>query len=308
MKLVFIGTPDFACPSLQAIYDDGAFDIAAVITQPNKPSGRGLALKEPPVRVLAKKLNLPILQPEKIKLALPQIMALKPEIIVVAAYAQIIPEAILSLPKYGCLNVHASLLPKYRGAGVIQAPILNNDSKSGVTIMLMDKTLDTGPILTQAEISLGKGETAGSLSDKLSALGAELLIPTINDWIADKIKPVAQDNSQASYVGLVGKQDGLVDWQRKAVYLERFVRAMSPWPGAWTWLKGRQVKIIEVNQKILPLDSYKPGKLFVYNNNLAVQCGEQALVIEKLKLAGKPEITGVDFINGHKDLVGLILG
>ncbi len=308
IKTIFIGTPDFALPALKALTRDTDFLVKAVITQPDMPAGRKLVPTPPPVKELALRYKLEVWQPQKVIQVLDNLRELEPDVIVVAAYAQIIPEAILNLPKYGCINIHPSLLPKYRGASPVQAAILNGDEITGVTIMQMDKTMDTGPILAQDKLPIVKHETTASLLVKTAALGAKLLTPTIKQYIKGKIKPQDQDNSQATYVKIFDKQDGLIDWQKSAAAIERMVRAFTPWPSAWTWVKGKQLKIVEVEPMPLDFDTYKPGKTFVYNNSLAVQCGQQALLIKRLKLEGKNEISGEDFVRGYKDFLGAVLG
>jgi methionyl-tRNA formyltransferase len=308
IKVIFVGTPEFAIPSLQSLLRNTDFKVEAVITQPDMPVGRKQVLTAPPVKLLAQECGIPVLQPQKISQITDQIRALQPDVIVVVAYAQIIPESILNIPKYGCVNVHGSLLPKYRGASVIQAAILNNESKSGITIMLMDTNLDTGPILSQTEISLDKNITADQLYDQLSALGGKNLTHTLKEYISGKIKPQAQDNSQASYVRQLKKQDGLIDWTKSAAEIECFIRAMNGWPSAWTWVKGKQLKIINVQRQPIEINAQKPGKTFTYNNGLAVQCGQDSLIIFGLQIEGKKEMTTQEFLNGNKDFVGSILG
>ena len=237
-----------------------------------------------------------------------QIRALQPDIIMVVAYAQIIPKDILDIPKYGCLNIHGSLLPKYRGSAVIQAPLLNGDHETGITIMLMDEHLDTGPILRQIKIKIEPEETAQSLSNKLAKLGGNLSTTTIKDYLAGKIKPQAQNENQSNYVKKITKADGLIDWSKSAIEIERFVRAMNIWPSAWTWIKGKQLKIVKVQHQVIPINSQKIGKTFLYNKGLAVQCGQDALIVEKLQMEGKKELTSQEFLNGNKDFVGSILG
>ncbi|MDP3043507.1 MAG: methionyl-tRNA formyltransferase, partial [bacterium] len=242
IKTIFIGTSDFGIPALRALAKDKQFEIIAVITQPDKPTGRKQILTPPPIKAEAEKYQIPIFQPEQIKNLQTEISAqgecasgaknLKSDIIIVAAYAQIIPEEILNLPKYGCINIHGSLLPKYRGAACVQAAILNGDGQTGVTIMKMDKGLDTGPILWQDKINIESRDTAGALYEKLSRLGAKILPIVIKKYIAGVIKPIAQDNARASYVKRLKKQDGLIDWAKSAVEIERFIRAMAPWPSA----------------------------------------------------------------------------
>lgn len=308
IKTIFVGTPEFALPALKALSRDTDFLVKAVITQPDMPSGRKLIPAPPPVKELALRYKLEVLQPQKIIQVLDVLRAMGPDVIVVAAYAQIIPEAILNLPKYGCINIHPSLLPKYRGASPVHAAILNGDQTTGVSIMLMDKTFDTGPILAQEKLAIAANETTLSLLEKTAELGAKLLTPTIKQYIKGQIQPLPQDNSQASYIHMFEKKDGLIDWTKSAAEIERLVRALGHWPSAWTWIKGKQLKIIEVASEPLDFNTYKPGKTFVYNNSLAVQCGQDALLIKHLKLEGKNTISGAAFVRGYKDLLGAVLG
>jgi len=209
------------------------------------------------------------------------------------------------------------VLPKYRGASCVQAAILNGDAETGVTVMKMDKGLDTGPVLAQAAIEIAPDDTAGSLYEKLSELGAKMLPDTLKKYIAGEIKPRAQNNSISSYAGLLAKQDGKIDWKKSAVEIERFVRAMSPWPSAFAIIDGRRqtadgsnnkiLKVLEVNYNILKINNYKTGELFLHDGNLAVQCGKDALIIKKLQLEGKKEMTAEEFLRGYKSLVGSIL-
>ncbi|MFH0951154.1 MAG: methionyl-tRNA formyltransferase [bacterium] len=309
IRTIFLGTPDFALPSLQALCRDTDFEVLAVITQSDMPVGRKQELQETPVKTLAKQSKIKnIWQPQKITQILDNIRELKPDVLVVAAYAQIIPQVILDIPQYGCINVHGSLLPKYRGAAVVSAPILNNDQTSGITIMLMDANLDTGPILRQAEISLTPIETAVSLYNKLADLGGKIINQTIKDYIAKKIEPQVQDNSQASYVKRLKKEDGIIDWNKPAKEIECFVRAMFDWPSAWTWTKGKQLKILAVEPTTVEINIHKVGKTFLYNNQLAVQCGQDAIIIKQLQLEGKNILSAKEFLNGQPDFVGNILG
>jgi len=305
IRTIFIGTPDFGIPAFKALIKDEQFAIIAVITQPDKPINRKQILTPLPIKVEAEKYKIPIWQPKQISNF--QFPISNIDLIIVIAYAQLIPEKILSIPKYGCINVHGSLLPKYRGAAVIQAPILNGDKQTGITIMKMDKGLDTGPILAQAKINIKTTETAETLYDKLSQLGADLLLDTLKKYIAGKIKPRPQDATRASYVHQLKKKHGLIDWSKPAVEIERFVRAMTSWPSAWTWWQDKRIKIVSVQQKPLQINSYKPGKTFIYNNGLAAQCGKDALIIKKLQLEGKKEMDSEEFLRGHQDFVGSVL-
>jgi len=307
-KIAFVGTPKFAVPSLTALLNDNRFEIKAVISQPDMPSGRSMELTPTPVKVLAEANKIPVFQPQKISQIIDELRAMELDAIVVVAYAQIIPESVLNLPKFGCINVHGSLLPKYRGASVLQAPILNNEEESGVTIMLMDKTLDTGPILKQRSVKLSAEETAETLSETLSSLGSEILADTIVKYFEGEIKPQAQDNSLANYVGRLEKKDGIIDWSLDAKKIECFSRAMFPWPSAWTWLSGKQVKILKVDPLIIPINSQKPGKTFIYNSNLAVQCGHDSIIVRKLQLEGKKPMAAEEFLRGYNDFIGTILG
>lgn len=328
IKTVFIGTPDFAVPSLRALINDTRFEVAAVVTQPDKKVGRKQILTPPPVKVETLKHNVNFFQPNKIENLKSEILKLKPDIIIVAAYAQIMPKSILEIPKYGCINIHASLLPRYRGASPIQAAIMNGDGESGITIMRMEKKVDTGPILTQMSIKILPDDTSGSLYKKLSELGAEILIPSLVGYTKGEIKPIPQDEQKASYAGLIKKKDGRIDWNKSAEEIERFVRAMNPWPGAFASLKIKNqkspastseagqakiknnnqiLKIIEVEFQPLKINNYKAGEIFLYNNKLAVQCGKDSLIIKKVQLEGKKALPAQEFIRGQKDLIGKFL-
>lgn len=307
-RLIFVGTPKFSVPCLKALLDDARFEVVAVITQPDMPAGRSMELTSPPVKIVASSYGLKIYQPPKISHIIDDLRELAPDVIVVVAYAQIIPESILNLPAFGCVNVHGSLLPKYRGASVLQAPIMNGDTVTGVTIMLMDKTLDTGPMLCQAEYHMKSNETADSLAIALSELGAKTLPNTLADYLNGSITPQEQDNTLANYVGRLEKKDGIIDWLSSAKNIEQFVRAMTSWPSAWTWIAGKQLKILEVDPHVVEINSQKPGKTFLYNSCLAVQCGTDSLLVRRLQLEGKKPMTSEEFIRGYKDFIGSVLG
>ncbi|MEI6597376.1 MAG: methionyl-tRNA formyltransferase, partial [bacterium] len=282
-KIIFIGTAEFGLPAFLALIKDGNFEIILVITQPDKPIGRKQVVTSSPIKIAAEKNNITILQPEHIIDIKEKISLLAPDLIIVVAYAQLIPEEILNLPKYGCLNLHASLLPKYRGAAIIQAAILNGDKQTGLTVIKMDKGLDTGPILEQTVIDINDEDTAGTLYDKLSKVSSDFIIGTIKKYLSGKIIPKTQSSDQTSYAKVLTKSDGLINWSKPAEHLEKFIRAMNPWPVAWTWQDGKQIKIISTQKKIIEINSYKPGKTFKYNNGLAVQCGRDALIITNLQ-------------------------
>lgn len=308
VKIIFIGTSNFGLPAFTALIKDGELEVILVVTQPDKPVGRKQIITSPPVKIAAEKNNITVLQPEHIIDIKEKILLLKPDLIIVAAYAQLIPEEILNLPKYGCFNLHASLLPKYRGSAIIQAAILNGDRESGLTIIKMDKGLDTGPILSQLPVAISDEDTAEILYNKLSEAGAEFLIATVKKYLAGKIAPQAQNSAQASYAKELSKGDGLINWSKPALTLERFIRAMNPWPMAWTWWNGQQIKIISAQKQVIEINSYKPGKTFKYNSGLAVQCGRDALIIKSLQLEGKNALDSQEFLRGHKDFIGSVLG
>ena len=299
INIIFIGTADFGIPAFKALVKDRQFNLTAVITQPDAAVGRKQIITPTPIKVEAKKYQIPIFQPKKISAIEKKIKKLMPDIIAVVAYAQLIPKEILDIPKYGCINIHGSLLPKYRGAAVVQAPILNNDEQAGVTIIKMDEGLDTGPILNQAKINIQPNENADTLYNKLSLLGAEIIVNTLKKYIAGKIKLIQQDNAKASYAKRLKKIDGLINWNNAATKIECFIRAMTSWPSAWTEWNDKQIKIIEVQKQPMNTNKHKLGKIFIYNNKLAIQCKKDALIIEKLQLAGKKETTGEEFIRGH---------
>lgn len=300
IRVIFMGTPEFSLPGLKALLDEKNFEIVGVFTQTDKPVGREQTMTPPPVKRLALENNLTVFQPEKIRDEWENIKNLQPDLIVVIAYGKIIPQSILDIPTYGCINVHASLLPKYRGAACLNAPILNGDAETGVTIMKMEAGLDTGPILRQAVMKLNGQETLEDVHDKLSALGAEILIPTLKDFMAGKIEPQIQDESLASYIKTLKKEDGKIDWRVPASEIERMVRAYNPWPGTYGLDNGKIVKIISVDSNILRSNNHKIGEIFLDNGRLAVQCGQDALVILKLQTAGKKIMASDEFWRGNK--------
>ena len=304
INTIFIGTPDFGVLSLKELLKDKYFNVLAIITQPDKKIGRKQILSFSPIKTEAIKNNIPVYQPKNINKFDFSIINKNIDIMIVIAYAQIISEKILNLPKYGCINVHASLLPKYRGASCIQSAILNKDKKTGVTIMKIDKGLDTGPILSQNSININNQDTAGKLFEKLSKLGAKLLVETLKKYIDNKIIPQKQDNKKSSYVGLLKKEDGKIDFTKNAEYIERHIRAMSPWPGAFFEIKLKnKIKKIKIIKAKKIIKTKNNNKLFIHNNQLAMQCNQNALIIEKLQIEGKKEISAIEFINGYKNIL-----
>jgi methionyl-tRNA formyltransferase len=311
LKIIFAGTPDFAIPVFKALLADADFEIAAVITQEDKPVGRKQILTPPPVKVLAVENNIKVFQPAKIKDIKDEIAAIAPDFLIVIAYGKLLPEAVLAIPKYGCINVHASLLPRWRGAAVIQAPILAGDTETGVTIMKMDKGLDTGPIIAQMKVNVLKEETAETLHDELANLGATILPETLKAFARGEMELKTQDEKLVTYAAELKKEDGKIDWNKSALEIERMVRAFYPWPSTFTIsdlrFSNKTIKIISVENAILPINKFKIGEVFLADKKLAVQTSDGALVIKKLQLEGGKPMGAEEFLRGHSDFVGRIL-
>lgn len=316
VKIVFMGTPDFAVPPLKALIDSSAPDtwqLAGVVTQPDRPSGRGRTLTPPPVKVAAQQAGLPALQPETLKTdeAFTQLAGLEPDLIVVAAFGQILRKNVLNLPPHGCINVHASLLPRWRGASPVTAAIQAGDSQTGVTLMLMDEGLDTGPIIAQRAIPIRPDHTGGALTAELAELGAKLLVETLPAWLLGQLEPQPQNDEQATKTRLLKKQDGLIDWSQTADEIERQVRAYNPWPGTFTYGPRGQIKILAVQPaaKIELPSRAGPGALFTGDNRAVyVATGKGALRLVKVQPAGKTTMSAEAMLNGQPELVGIELG
>lgn len=305
-KIIFIGTPDFAVPSLNKLIK-AKYNIIAVITQPDKKVGRKQEIVHSPVKKFALKHNIPLLQPQKIKEIENEINELKPDIIITAAYGQIMPKIILNIPKFGCINIHGSLLPKYRGASPIQYAILKGEEKTGVTIIEMNERMDEGRIISQREIKIENTDTTASMHDKLSDSGANLLLETLPKIFNKKITYIPQDDSKASYTKILVKEDGKIDWNKSAQEIEMMIRAFYPWPNAHAKLESKRLKIIKA--KVYKIkNNLSPGSIFKANNeNLAVKCGQDALILEKIQLEGKKGASGPEFLRGHQDIINKIL-
>jgi methionyl-tRNA formyltransferase len=297
IRVVFMGSPDFALPSLRALQK--TYQVVGVITLPDRVSGRGRELKSPPVKTLALELNLPLMQPEKLRQpdAMEQLRLWDPELIVVAAFGQILKPDVLDLPRYGCINVHASLLPRWRGAAPVNAAILHGDEETGVTIMKMDVGLDTGPMLAQRSIRLTREDTAGSVFESLSRLGADLLIETLPDYLSGKITPRPQPEDGVTYAPILKKEEGLLDFTRSAEELERRVRAFNPWPGAFMQLDGTLLKVHRAHTEA---GNESVGRRLVYRNQLAVGTGSGLLILEEVQPAGKKSMSGTAFLSGAR--------
>jgi methionyl-tRNA formyltransferase len=299
-RIVFMGSPDFALPTLRAL--DEHFDVVGVVTQPDRPAGRGQALRPPDVKILAQDLGLPLIQPKTLKdpEAYKQLEAWDPDVIVVAAFGQILRQNVLDLPSYGCINVHASLLPRWRGAAPVQAALLHDDV-TGVTIMKMDKGLDTGAILSQASLPIPPEMTAGELFDRLAEMGASLLVDTLPAYLAGQVELQPQDDSLATYAPRLEKSEGELDFSKSAAYLSRLVRAFNPWPGAYQFYKGQRLKVYQayaVQEK-----NAIPGKRYVYDDLPAWGTAAGLLVLKEVQLAGKSKLSGEAFLNGAKDWI-----
>ncbi len=303
INTIFIGTPNFAVPGLQALVKDSLFNVSFVITQIDKKIGRKHILSESPVKQFAKKHNINILQAVKISEIFKEIEQENPDLIVVTAYGQLIPKNILDLPKYGCINIHASLLPKYRGAACIQAAISNLDKKTGLTIMKMDTGLDTGPIIYQEEINIKKTDDAETISQNLAKLSASILTNVLKKYINRNIKETAQDNNLSTYVGLIKKEDGLINYNQNADKVDAHIRAMSPWPGAYSFLDNTKIKIIETGG-VIDINSHSMAELFIKDTDLFVQCKKDSVQISKVQIPGKNIISSDDFIRGYARLLG----
>jgi methionyl-tRNA formyltransferase len=298
IRVVFMGSPDFALPSLRALAK--TYQVVGVVTQPDRASGRGRALKSPPVKELALELNLPLMQPEKLRQpeAMEQLRLWNPDLIVVAAFGQILKPDVLDLPRYGCVNVHASLLPRWRGAAPVNAAILYGDEETGVTIMKMDVGLDTGPILKQRSIRLTRDDTAGSVFESLSRLGADLLIETLPDYVSGKITPHPQPEDGVTYAPMLKKEEGLLDFTRSAEELERRVRAFNPWPGAFMQFDGALLKVHRAHTEA---GNESMGRRLVYQNQPAVGAGGGLLILDEVQPAGKKSMSGTAFLSGARD-------
>ena len=300
MRLVFLGTPEFAVPSLAALATE--HDVAAVFTQPDRPKGRGNQLAESPVKAAARDLGIAVHQPERVRRpeSVELLRELAADLMVVVGYGQIIPQNIIDLPRHGILNVHASLLPKYRGAAPIQWAIANGESETGVTIMKIDEGLDTGDMLLKERVTIGVEETAPELSARLALLGAGLLCEAIREIAAGTIRREKQNSGEATLAPILKKEDGLVDWLRPASRIDSRMRGFSPWPGAYTSFRGQQLSITRAKPATEEA-SLLPGRLRVAKRRLFTGCGEHTtLELLEVQPAGKKRMTAEAFLNGYK--------
>lgn len=298
-RIVFMGSPVFALTTLKALGNN--YQVAGVVTQPDRPAGRGRVLKSPPVKTLAQELEIPVIQPRRLRdpEALEQLNTWKPDLIVVAAFGQILPPEVLDLPIHGSINVHASLLPRWRGAAPIQAAILHGDSETGITIMKMDPGLDTGPILSQRSLPISPDDTAGTLSPRLAELGAELLIETLPSYLNGDLEPHPQHDSQATYAPMLKKGDGELDFTLTASELERRVRAFSPWPSAFTKWRGKRLKVF--HSHAVDVHGFDPGQRTIHEGLPALGTGQGLLVLDEVQPASKKPMPAEVFMLGARD-------
>jgi methionyl-tRNA formyltransferase len=306
LRIIFMGTAELSCASLERLA--GKFSVIAVVTQPDKPKGRELKPQPSPVKMLAEKLQLPVLQPAKARdeKFISELRGLKPDLIAVVAYGQILPQSLLDLPKFGCLNVHTSLLPKYRGASPIQSAILNGETETGVTIMKMDAGLDTGEIVSQTRTPILPEDNSQTLHDRLAQLGAELLVGTIPDFVAGKIQPKPQPAEGVSYAAKIKKEDGKIIWNEPAEKILNRLRAFTPWPGAFTFLKtGPKPQLLKIWKAEFAGNNGQTGTvLSADKSGIVVACGKNALRILELQREGGRRLSAQEFLAGNPLKVG----
>ncbi len=316
MRVVFMGTPEFAVPTLQHLINS-EYSVVGVVCQPDRPSGRGKKIQVGPVKTLALAQNIPVFQPEKMKAPefLETLRSWNPDVIVVAAFGRILPQIILDLPPKGCLNVHGSLLPKYRGAAPIQWAVINGERETGVTIMMMDAGLDTGAILEQAVMPISAEDTAGDVASRMAEMGGRLLVPTLQKWVAGSMTPRVQNESQSTLAPILKKEDGLLDWSQSASTLANRVRGLSPWPGGYTFVNGERWGIwrVQVSEKDEDLSSDNhhdlPGAIVgVTKQAIHVQTGHGVLDLIDIQPANKKRMAVSQYVAGHQIEEGMKCG
>jgi methionyl-tRNA formyltransferase len=310
MRIVFMGSPRFSVPSLEQLLIN-RYEVVAVYTQPDRPAGRGRALVPPPVKEAALRWGVPVIQPESFRSseAIAQLEILKPDVIVVCAYGHILPQTVLDVPSYQCVNVHFSLLPRHRGASPVAAVILAGDEFTGVSIMLVQKELDTGPVLSAAAIPVSPRDNTGTLTEKLSLVGANLLQEALTGWLHGESTPRPQNDTGATYFPQVKKADGEIDWHLTAVEIWRRVRAYYPWPGCYTTWRGKQLKITEA--VLLPGEGIsEAGRVVALPGpkaGIGITTSEGILGVLKVQLEGKRDMSAADFLRGQRDFIGSVL-
>lgn len=308
-RALFFGTPDFAVPALQALHEIAT--VSLVVTQPDRPKGRGMKLAPPPVKQLALELGLPVLQPTKVRT--PEFAATlrehNAEVALVIAYGRILPKPVLEAPRLGCVNVHASLLPKLRGAAPIQWSVVRGEIETGVCLMQMDEGLDTGPVLACERLPIGADETSAELSVRLSALGAKLVREQLPRFLAGELVATPQDHERATLAPLLSKDDGAIDWARPARELHNLARGFAPWPGAFTWLSGTRLKVLSTSVADEHTPHSAPGELLALTREgIEVACGQGSLLLRELQLEGAKRLRAADFSAGQRLELGQRLG
>ena len=308
IRTIFMGTPEFALQTLEGLFDFGV-NLVGVYTQPDRPKGRGKKLAASPVKKLALEHEIPVFQPQKLRdpLAVAELQKLQPDLIVVVAYGQILPKAVLDIPRYHCINVHASLLPKYRGAAPINKAIIDGETETGVTTMLMDVGLDTGDMLVRHSLTIGENETAGQLHDRLAILGREAMEETLKQLCVGTLTAEKQDDALSCYAPMLKKEDGLISWQRSATEIHNQVRGLDPWPGAFTYLDGEVLKIAATT---VAADSSEAAGTIISadKTGIRIACGEGVLIVGELQLPGRKRLSVMNFLSGRPLFSGTLLG
>lgn len=306
-----MGTPDFAVPSLEMLINEG-YDVAAAVTQPDKPKGRGNRMSAPPVKEFALKHGIEVLQPEKIKTQdfMEQIRALKPDLLITAAYGKILSKDLLDVPVLGCINVHGSLLPAYRGAAPINWAVINGESKTGITTMFTDVGLDTGDMLLKKELAIGPDMNVGELHDKMAVLGAEVLKETLLELKKGTLERIPQEDAASTYAPMMSKELGLIDWNKTAREIHNLVRGTDPWPGAYTFIEGSRMRVWETSLVPQASDSSRPNGeiLKVDDEGILVKCSDENLLIREVQFDSSKRMSVRDYIRGHQINTGETLG
>jgi methionyl-tRNA formyltransferase len=308
-RVVFMGTPEFAVPTLHALIESSQYNVVGVVTQPDRPAGRGRSLRPSPIKIAALEASIPIFQPPTLRTpeAFAQLETRQPDLIVVAAFGQILRQNVLDLPTFGCINVHASLLPRWRGAAPIQAAIRAGDTDSGITIMIMDAGLDTGPMLSHRTIQINADDTGQSLHDRLAEIGGPLLLKTLSAYLEGSLTPRPQpdDDSLITYANQIRKEDGQIEWTSSAAEIDRLVRAFTPWPGTFTYWDGKLLKILSGT---FAAGRVAPGQVVATEHGFAVGTSSGMYIPEAVQLAGKKAVSAADFVRGNNAIIGTSLG
>ena len=310
LRIVFMGTPDFAVPTLEALLERG-HDVAGVFTQPDRRAGRGRRLRSTPVKTFAERRGLSVFQPASLRRdhdARATLANLEPDAIVVAAYGLFLPSVVLETPRYGCLNIHPSLLPRHRGPSPVISAVMDGDETTGVTLMLLDEGMDTGPVLAQEETRIGSDETAGALTHRLFDLGSRLLVETLDRWAQGEIAPCPQDDGRATITRLLKREDGRIDWTASADAISRRIRAFTPWPGTFTSWGGRTLKVVRGKSADVAVESVSGTVVALEGNRVAVVTGLGVLDLLEVQLEGRGKMDAADFARGQRDFIGSVLG